>query len=181
MNKIKIIHAEGTFMEDAFNNGANFALAVDATKAWNKAGKPDTEEDMKNFAYNVLKDKTSLVEGLGAFIILQKYKVTDPIKPVKAENIVGVGTRKWKTVYQFVDVKTELPIIPPFIIADKKADAVKQAKELAVTLNTDILINVSKTMTAGTASAAVVKIQTPLVVPGKYIFFGVEDVVELAE
>jgi len=177
MQTIKIIHAEGTFLDETFNDQANFELAVDATKAWNKAGQPQIDDSIDGFAALLLKEKTQLENGLGAFVIIQKYKVTEPTKPVKSENIVGVGTRKWKTVYQFVDVKTELPIIPSFIIADKKAEVIKQAKELAVTLNTDILINVSKTMTAGTASAAVVKIQTPQIIPGRYIFFGVEEVV----
>jgi len=177
MQILKIITTEGTFLDEAFNNQADYALAVDATKAWNKAGQPAITGIETEFAYELLKKKTGLVEGLGAFIVVQKYKVTDPTKAVKAENIVGVGTRKWKTVYNFVDAKTELVITPTFTIADKKAEVIKQAKQLAVELNIDILINISKTMIAGTASAAVVKIQTPQITPGKYIFFGVEDVV----
>ena len=166
---INIINATGMLLDEAFNGQAKYTVEIDATTAWKKAGKPDVSE----FALEFLRKKTALSEGLGAFIVVEVAKTVTPKKLVKAENIVGVGTRKWKTVYQFVEcgdsTKTHV------CTSETKGSAVKAAKEFVSGIGLEVFVRLTKVLVEGAQDVAVVKLQREVKTPGTFVFFGVED------
>ena len=166
---ITIINANGMLLDEAFNGQAKFTVDIDATAAWKKAGKPDVSE----FGLEFLRKKTALSEGLGAFIIVEPAKTVTPKKTTKAENIVGVGTRKWKTVYSFVDCNN--PNISYPCKSLTKGSAVKAAKEFVSLEGFDVFVRLNKELIAGNQDVAVVKVQKEVKTPGTFIFFGIED------
>jgi len=166
---INIIYATGMLLDEAFNGQANYTVEIDATAAWKKVGKPDVSE----FALEFLRKKTALSEGLGAFIIVEPAKNNTPKKPTKAENIVGVGTRKWKTVYQFVECADSTKTHA--CTSETKGSAVKAAKEFVLGTGLDVFVRLSKVLVEGNQDVAVIKVQKEVKIPGSFVFFGVED------
>lgn len=172
---INIINASGMLLNEAFNGQAKYTVEIDATAAWKKAGKPDVSE----FALEFLRKKTALSEGLGAFIIVEPAKTITPKKTTKAENIVGVGTRKWKTIYSFVECNNTNVSYPCNSLT--KGSAVKAAKEFVSLEGIDVFVRLSKELVEGNQDVAVVKVQKEIKTPGTFVFFGVEDTTEQIE
>lgn len=106
MGVLKIIECKGYTKEEAFA-GLNFdpnneiIPGVNATQAWNKAGKPIVGSvAFKRFITEELEKKTKNKPGYGIHIVLDPPVKDTRMRPYTIINNKTIGTRDWKFIYQ---------------------------------------------------------------------------------
>jgi hypothetical protein len=101
----------------------NFAVEVNATTAWKKAGSPEPDSDgFDAFATEYLQKKK--VEG--AYVVIEAGREDSRENPYDIKNVKSVGKRKMKRVYELIDTNTQ-EILG---VADDKESAKALAREI---------------------------------------------------
>lgn len=106
MSNLKIVECKGFTKDEAFAKlrfDPNSAVipGVNATQAWNKAGRPNVNSvDFKRFVVQQLEEKTKNVPGYGIHVVIEPPIKDIRRRPYTVVNNKATGTREWKIVYQ---------------------------------------------------------------------------------
>ncbi len=124
MISFKRLEVTGVTKEDALAN-APFGIQGDATQAYRNARKAHTgawtDADMKKFMLDYLSKKSKNLPGVGFSITIESAVADTRERPYAIEDIKNEqGSRKYKTVYRWIDDKTGETVVE---VDTTKADA----------------------------------------------------------
>ena len=165
---MKVFTSEGMSPEQAFSNQADFELGYDLTKQFHKA---NVEPD--EFAQQYADDNP--IEGYGDYIVLQKPNTKTTKNKYKVLNVVNKTSRKWATIVNFID-NDGITVFSNPSKTMTKAKAISKAKELVQGTQKTITITLTKQVITGDPIVATVVPNPNVVIPGRYFFFGTENV-----
>jgi hypothetical protein len=167
---MKTIIAEGNSPELAFNGAFDFAIASNATSSFKRS-----QEDIADFAADYLESYAESVDGFGAYIVLREPKKAPVKTKFKVDNFINKGSRKWETITNFID-QNENTVLKYPSKGTTKSKSIAKAKELALELNTEITLVLTKQVSVGDPTIAKIAVNTDTNTMGKYYFFGIETI-----
>lgn len=174
MANFKKVECKGFNREEAISN-APFQVIRDATQAWKNAGMPMSDSELKLFMEEYLLKHTKMAEGIGCSITFKAGVADSRQRPYKFEDVKNEkGKRKYQTVFQIVDKKTNEKLGE---VAGTKSDAKEFVRKLYCDkgYRGDVKATYIKTVSEGEPAAFEAK-YTPSVnaTEGVYVCFGVE-------
>ena len=127
MTNFKTVEVKGFTKQEALSN-APFQVIRDATQAWKTAGKPITNNALKEFCADYLSKHTKYAQGIGCSITIESGSADTRERPYTVVDIKNEkGKRKYKTGIQGIDTETGEVLFTNF---ENKTKAKEVAKEL---------------------------------------------------
>lgn len=174
MTNFNTVQVKGFTKQEALSN-APFQVIRDATQAWKTAGKPITNNALKEFCADYLSKHTKYAQGIGCSITIESGSADTRERPYTVVDIKNEkGKRKYKTGIQGIDTETGEVLFTNF---ENKTKAKEVAKELYTKhgFRGNIHASYVKAVVEGeTGAFDVIYTPSKSAKLGSYICFGVE-------
>lgn len=174
---MKIVNVKAFSLSDAKKNVPFGVIKKNATQMWKKAGCPEGLE-LREFCKNYLEKHTDNLPNVACYIVINNAISDSRENPYKVTNVVTNGKRKFKRMYELVNV-TDGTVLG---VASSKEEAKKLAKSVVSKLKQTLGVGVKhicrivNVVTEGQTDAFTFEyVPSQNAKEGTFLFFGVEN------